>query len=253
MIDADRLDRVRKVYVDENGGTIASSDLGEARGRDGGRERGATYAVHSALNLTVAESLLLGCKPVIVEGPSDQHYLTAIKGVLIGKRKIAPKAELVFPPSGGAKTAKIIASILSGRDDDLPYVLFDSDRPGKQAAKALRETLYSGCVNRVIMTDEAFPKMTETEIEDLMPPALICNVLDRMERRAEREFEDFHDLQKPIVPQIKAWALDQGFELEDGWKVRLSLGVKEKLLANPTRHIDEALLEQWKSLFIRFQ
>ena len=252
MIDADRLDRVRKVYVDEDGGTIASSDLGQSRGRDGARERGATYAVHSALNLTVAESLLLGCRPVIVEGPSDQHYLTAIKNVLIGKRKIAPKSELVFPPSGGAKTAKIIASILSGRDDELPFVLLDSDTPGKQAAKALRETLYSGSADRVIMTDEAFEKLSESEIEDLIPPALICQVLDRMERRADREFEDFHDPKKPIVPQIKDWALNQGFALEDGWKVQLSLGVKERLLANPGKHVDDTLLDQWKSLFTRF-
>lgn len=252
MIDADRLDRVRKVYVDQNGGTIASSDLGQSRGKDGGRERGATYAVYSALNLTVAESLLLGCKPVIVEGPSDQHYLTAIKNILIGKRKIAPKSELVFPPSGGAKTAKIIAAILSGRDDQLPYVLFDSDTPGKQAAKAMRDTLYAEFGDHVVMTDEVFDGMTGTEIEDLMPPALLCQVLDRMERRADREFEDVHDPKKPIVPQIKAWASNEGFDLQEGWKVQLALGVKERLLANPGKHVEDERLDQWKTLFTKF-
>ena len=196
--------------------------------------------------------MVLGCRPVIVEGPSDQHYLTAIKNVLIGKRKIAPKSELVFPPSGGAKTAKIIASILSGRDDELPFVLLDSDTPGKQAAKALRETLYIGSTDRVIMTDDAFEDLTESEIEDLIPPALICQVLDRMERRSDREFEDFHDPKKPIVPQIKDWASNQGFALEEGWKVKLSLGVKERLLANPGKHVDDMRLDQWKSLFARF-
>lgn len=128
MIDADRLDRVRKVYVDEGGGTVASDDLGQARSKGGHRDTGATYAVHSALNLSVSESLLLGCTPVIVEGPSDQHYLSAIKNVLISKGRIQPSAELVFPPSGGAKTAKIIASILVGRDDALPFVLLDGDQ-----------------------------------------------------------------------------------------------------------------------------
>ena len=150
MIDADRLDRVRKVYVGEDGSTEASSDLGTTKGANGLKDKGATYAVHSALNLTVAESLLLGCEPIIVEGPSDQHYLTAIKTILIGKRKIAPKSELVFPPSGGAKTAKIIASILSGRNDELPKVLLDSDTPGKQAIKSLRNDLYSEAKDRVL-------------------------------------------------------------------------------------------------------
>lgn len=252
MIDADRLDRVRKVYVDGDGGTVASSDLGQARGRDGKRDAGATYAVHSALNLTVAESLLLGCKPIIVEGPSDQHYLSAIKSVLIGKKKIAPKAELVFPPSGGAKTAKIIAAILLGRDDALPFVLLDSDRAGQQAAEMLRNDLYAAGKDRVVLTDSAFDDMTGTEIEDLMPTALMMNVLGRIERRADRDFEDAHDPSKPIVPQIKSWAAKEGLELEKDWKVQLALGVKDRLLASPDNHVDAALLDRWKRLFSKF-
>ena len=55
MIDADRLDRVRKVYVDQDSGSIASSNLAIGRGKGGVKDAGATYAVHSALNLSVAE------------------------------------------------------------------------------------------------------------------------------------------------------------------------------------------------------
>lgn len=249
MIDADRLDRVRKVFLGEGGGTEASSDLGVTRGFKGLKDKGATYAVHSALNLTVAESLLLGCQPIIVEGPSDQHYLTAIKSILIGKKKIAPKLELVFPPSGGAKTAKIIASILSGRDDNLPKVLLDSDVAGKQAIKSLQDDLYSDSKDRVIGTDEVFSELKGTEIEDLLPTSLMIQVLDRMERRAEREFEDIHDPKKPIVPQIKNWAEREGFGLEQGWKVKLALGVKDKLLANPNRYVEDNDINRWKELF----
>ncbi|HCV05329.1 MAG: OLD family endonuclease [Gammaproteobacteria bacterium] len=251
MIDADRLDRVRKVFVGEGGSTEASSDLGVTRGANGLKDKGATYAVHSALNLTVAESLLLGCQPIIVEGPSDQHYLTAIKSILISKKKIAPKLELVFPPSGGAKTAKIIASILSGRDDDLPKVLLDSDIAGKQAIKSLQDDLYSGAKDKVIETDEVFSDLKGTEIEDLLPTSLVIQVLDRMERRAEQEFEDFHDPKKPIVPQIKNWAEREGFVLEHGWKVKLALGVKDKLLSNPNRYVEERHISRWKQLFVK--
>ena len=249
MIDADRLDRVRKVYVGEDGSTEASSDLGVTRGAKGLKENGATYAVHSALNLTVAESLLLGCQPVIVEGPSDQHYLTAIKTILIGKRRIAPKSELVFPPSGGAKTAKIIASILSGRDDDLPKVLLDSDVAGKQAIKSLRSDLYSEAKDKVLETDDVFSDLKGTEIEDLLPTVLMIQVLDRMERRSETDFEDVHNPKKPIVPQIKSWAESEGFTMEQGWKVRLALGVKDKLLKNTSKYVEESDLKLWKTLF----
>ncbi|MEM7600736.1 MAG: AAA family ATPase [Verrucomicrobiota bacterium] len=252
MIDADRLDRVRKVYVDEAGGTVASDDLGQARRKGGQRDAGATYAVHSALNLTVSESLLLGCTPVIVEGPSDQHYLSAIKNILISKGRIQPSAELVFPPSGGAKTAKIIASILVGRDDVLPLVLLDGDAAGQQAAKSLRDSLYSAAQDRVMTTDDAIDAMKATEIEDLLPADLLVQVLDRLERRADRDFEDVHDPSKPIVPQIKSWAKDEGLELANDWKVQLSLGVKNKLMTNADRHINDDLLDLWTSLFQRF-
>ncbi|UMA65698.1 AAA family ATPase [Roseivivax marinus] len=252
MIDADRLDRVRKVYVDGEGGTVASDDLGQARGKGGRRDAGATYAVHSALNLSVSESLLLGCTPVIVEGPSDQHYLSAMKNVLIGKGRIHPSTEIVFPPSGGAKTAKIIASILLGRDEQLPFVLLDGDHAGQQAARSLRDDLYAGSKERVLLTDEAFEEMAGTEIEDLLPPSLIVQVLDRMERRADREFEDVHDSNRPIVPQIKSWARDEELELEPDWKVRLSQGVKAKLMADVDRHVDDAMLDRWVKLFGKF-
>lgn len=249
MIDADRLDRVRKVFVGEDGSTEASSDLGVTRGAKGLKDRGATYAVHSALNLTVAESLLLGCQPIIVEGPSDQHYLTAIKSILIGKKKIAPKSELVFPPSGGAKTAKIIASILSGRDDDLPKILLDSDTAGKQAIKSLQGDLYSDAKDKVIETDDVFSDLKGTEIEDLLPTSLMIQVLDRMERSAEQDFEDVHDPKEPIVPQIKNWAEREGLVMEHGWKVKLALGVKEKLLANTNRYVKDGDIKRWKELF----
>jgi predicted ATP-dependent endonuclease of OLD family len=249
MIDADRLDRVRKVFVGEDGSTEASSDLGVTRGANRLKDKGATYAVHSALNLTVAESLLIGCQPIIVEGPSDQHYLTAIKSILISKKKIAPKYELVFPPSGGAKNAKIIASILSGRDDDLPKVLLDSDAAGKQAIKSLQDDLYSDAKDKVIGTDEVFADLKGTEIEDLLPTSLMIQVLDRMERRASQDFEDVHDPKKPIVPQIKNWAEREGFVMEHGWKVKLALGVKDKLLTNTSRFVEEDDIKRWKELF----
>jgi predicted ATPase len=247
MIDADRLDRVRKVFVDERGGTKSSANLAQ-----GARGTGATYAVHSALNLSVAESLLLGCTPVIVEGPSDQHYLSAIKTILIRKGKIKPSGELVFPPSGGAKTAKLIAAILMGRDDTLPYVLLDGDAVGTQAAKSLKDSLYQHSPKIVFTTDQFIAGMTETEIEDLIPAELVIQVLDKMERRPKEEFEDIHKIGLPIVPQIKAWATANGITLSEGWKITMSLGVKNRLLAHPDRYVTEAVLKAWADMFKKF-
>ncbi|MCH4094684.1 MAG: ATP-binding protein [Acetobacter peroxydans] len=252
IIDADRLDRVRKIYIDACGGTVASSNLGAGRSRSGTREAGATYAVHSALNLSVAESLLLGCEPIIVEGPSDQHYLSAIKNILVSRSLIRPSMELVFPPSGGAKTAKIIASILLGRDDTLPFVLLDSDSPGKQAAKALKESLYAGHESSVLNTDQFIDGIQNTEIEDLIPPELIIELIDKMERRPDTDFEGTYEEGKPIVPQIKSWASAHNVALVANWKVQLSIETKQKLQKKPDKYVDEKFIIIWTNLFEAF-
>ena len=85
-----------------------------------------------------------------------------------------------------------------------------------------------------------------------MPPALVVQVIDRIERRASRDFEDVHEMARPIVPQMRSWAANEGFELPKDWKVQLALGVKERLLANPDRHVYQAHLDRWIDLLARF-
>jgi hypothetical protein len=142
LIDADRLDRARKVFVGEDGETNVTADLNSKEGDS--ERRSAGYTVFAALGLTVAESFLIGCEPVLVEGQSDQLYLSSIKSLLIASGKLKPSRELIFPPTGGTKGVKAVVSILGGRDEQLPVALFDSDDAGKVVIKALRDGIYSG-------------------------------------------------------------------------------------------------------------
>ncbi|HMQ31818.1 MAG TPA: AAA family ATPase [Chloroflexaceae bacterium] len=249
LVDADRLDRARKVYVAADGTTKATENLRESPGDT--NQAGAAYAVHSALNLNVAESLLLGCQPVIVEGASDQHYLTTIKTLLIRGGKITPKRELIFPPSGGTKTARMIASILTGRDESLPLVLLDNDVPGKKMAAEMRSGLYQEAPDR-ILTIEQFTGVSGSEIEDLLPSSLIAAVLDRWLRDPEEAFADVVRDGEPIVPQIEAWASRHHVRLPPHWKVELAKRVKQQALNKGIAAIDESLQEKWITLFKTF-
>lgn len=250
LVDADRLDRARKVFVAPDGTSKATADLGA----DGGdpTKRGAGYAVHAALGLSVAEGLLIGCSPVIVEGPSDQHYLTAIKTLLIGKGVLNPGREIVFPPAGGAKGIKAVASILGGRDEALPMALLDSDEQGTTFAKTLRNGLYSSDPGRVLQVG-AFLEIGQAEVEDLIPADIIVKTVDRMIREPETPLEVLHDASKPIVPQIEHWARQGGATLEKGWKVELAKRVKRALLDGGAAAVPEATLNVWSELFNSFQ
>jgi hypothetical protein len=251
LVDPDRLDRARKVYVGVDGTSKVTAEL---RAADGDiAQRGAGYAVHAALGLTVAESLLLGCEPVVVEGPSDQHYLSGIKTILVAAGKLQPGREFVFPPAGGTKGVKAVASILGGRNEELPVAFFDSDVQGKATAKSLRENLY---VNEpdLILEVEPFAGLTNAEIEDLMPTDLLTRELDRWLRNADVAFAEEYKPGTAIVPQIEAWAAKHRVELsKPGWKVELAKRVKQRLLSDGPTSLKPETLHLWTSVFDSFQ
>ncbi|HJV86075.1 MAG TPA: AAA family ATPase [Noviherbaspirillum sp.] len=246
LVDADRLERARKVYVSENGTTKITANLRHGEGQ--ASQAGAAYAVHSALNLSVAESLLLGCQPIIVEGTSDQLYLSTIKTLLIGAEKIAPKRELVFPPSGGTKTARVVASILTGRDEKLPVMLLDGDESGKRMAKELRSSLYATHANKLITLDSVL-EFDGAEVEDLFPGAFIAQVVDRWERRPEEPFSDVFQPKQPLVNQVESWAKKHGVILIEGWKVELAKRVKQYAISKGIAAFDDDTILLWTKLF----
>lgn len=248
LVDADRLDRVRKVYVDEDGTTRASPDLRKSSAKNA--QAGAAYAVYSALNLNISESLLLGCQPVVVEGTSDQHYLTAIKVLLISQRLIAPTRELVFPPGGGTKTLRITASILTGRDDELPFTLLDGDAMGVRMLKELSTNLYSADNQKLLCTDN-YVGFVGSEVEDLFPSAIVADAVDRHLRSADLPFADVLK-GGPIVPQIELWAKSQSVELEFGWKVEVAKRVKQSLLTKGISTVDSSAISMWTKMFEAF-
>ena len=250
LVDADRLERARKVYVAADGTTKATPNLRHNEGKD--EQAGAAYAVHSALNLSVAESLLVGCQPVLVEGVSDQHYLTAIKALLVSGGKITPARELVFPPSGGAKTARVIASILTGRDEVLPFMLLDDDLPGRNMRNNLISGLYKESSEKVLNIKD-YVGYEGAEIEDILPFKLLANEMDRMEHRPETRLIDFIQDGRPFVGQVEQWASDQDVTLDRYWKVNLAIKVKQRALAMGIDQFSDDVVKRWVALFNAFE
>ena len=233
MVDADHLDRVKAVYVDDNGNTATSENL---RAREVNVSQSQSiYAVYAALGLSVSDTLFLGCQPVIVEGQSDQIYLSFIKIYLIGKGLITPMREIVFPPAGGTRGVKPMVSILGAKDDELPYVTLDSDAGGRTMASQLRTGLYKGAPDRVLLVGD-FISLADAEIEDLFPQELIAKIVTRyLQRLGAIQDDDFYEVVesgKPLIPQIEAYASKNGLTLPESWKVDIAKTVKESLLKN---------------------
>lgn len=244
LIDTNNVDRCVAIYVDDKGYTVASNNLKDGAGR---YEKNSIYAVHAALGLSVSDVMLSGCYPIVVEGPSDQYALSAIKQKLIQQGRIKPSREIVFLPAGGNKAINAVSSIL-GATDGLPTVLLDGDESGKNTANNLCKSQYKEEKDRVVVLSDLLER-DGAEIEDLMPYRLIRKYIDKQFLAAgDEEFADIYDENAPIVDQIKKFASKHNIDLEPGkWKVDMAKSFKRKLLAGA--EVDDEILDQWEKLF----
>lgn len=249
LVDTNHVDRVKVVYIDTKGYTVASDDL-RATERDKAQTR-SVYAVHAALGLSISETLLQGCLPIIVEGTADQFYLSAIKNFLITQKAIAPSREVIFVPSGGTKGIAPLASILASKEGQLPSVLLDSDPAGKSKKGSLASQLYKDYQKKLVEVQE-FRKVTDAEIEDIIPAKLMLPVLARIFKDVDGGvFDDEYDPNQPLVGQIEAFATKHSVSLAEGWKVDIARQIKQRLESQGQKLVDVEDIEVWKNLFGR--
>lgn len=250
LVDTGNVDRVKVVYLDESGRTVASSNLRAADSLS--NKNVSVYAVHAALGLSVSDILLQGCKIIIVEGPSDQFYLNGIKIHLINKGLFQPKAEIVFVPSGGVKGIRPLSSLLSGKEEELPIVLIDSDSSGKGMKNSLLKDLYKDFSEKIIEIEDILG-LEKSEVEDLIPYELIERFVIRLSRGTEIDFFETYIDSEAILPQIEQYFKENSIDLPPGWKVDLAREVKMGLL-NPrlSKYITADVEKKWEELFQHF-
>lgn len=248
LIDADHLDRARNVYFEDDVYTVASPDL---RAGPVAAQSKSVYAAHAALGLSMCDSLLQGCRAVVVEGQSDQLYLSAIKNVLISAGRFKPTREVVFVPTSGAKAIKVSAAILGGRDGDLPTVLCDGDSAGVNLAKALKDEMYAAVPDRVLIVSE-FSSTQHGEVEDLFPKSFLSPIIDRYIRGPHDHPFVALNSAGAIIPQVKAYAAEHAIALGDGWKVDIARLVKARLAEAVLQGTGwDHALDMWERLFTR--
>lgn len=247
IVDTNHIDRCKVVYVDNNGYTVASSNLRESSDK---LNEQSIYAVHAALGLSVSDILFQGCKPIIVEGVSDQIYLNAMKQTLISLKNYASKEEVVFVPSGGVKGISSISSLLGGKKGTLPLVIVDSDKSGKDFIEKLSKTLYKDQKSLLLEIGQ-FKEINNAEIEDIIPFKYLENGINKiLGYNEEAEFKDFYNPEEAIIPQIEKFASDFNINLNEGWKVDLAKSTKIRILKD--RNLDKAP-EGWLSLFSKIE
>lgn len=245
IINPANIDSCRVVYVNTDGHTVVSSDLREGAGKMSNQS---VYAVHAAMGLGVSDVLLQGCQCVIVEGPSDQYYLNAIKSFLIREKVFAPKEEIVFIPSGGVKGISGIVSLVASKSEDMPYVIIDSDKSGEDMKKKLISSLYKGNEKKLLMIG-SYSEIENAEVEDIIPFNLLDKPITKLFKNTDEDFSDTYNSNEEIVCQIEKFAGDNDIVLEKGWKVELAKEVKKKIAKLKKADLSQEVVNVWKKLF----
>ncbi|MFN7003327.1 MAG: ATP-dependent nuclease, partial [Roseinatronobacter sp.] len=239
LVDADRLARARKVFVDRCGSTRATGDLLSAEGTD--TQRGAGFAVRAALNLAVAEASMRGARPVLVQGVVEQNYLSMMKTVSIASGAFLPQQDMVFAPACNVQIMRTMARILSDEDSGMPPVLVDDSAEGQSLLSGLGDT--DTAFSLRVLTG-----MAGATIEDLMPGTVLAQQLDRVERRPEHLFADELDVRRPFVAQALDWAAREGITLAPDWRLQLVERMQRLYLGSGSVKRDRATTEAWAAV-----
>ena len=181
MIDSNHLERVRSVYIDNEGYSTVSSDLRASERIKGKNQTLAVYPAHAALGLSVSEALLTNCLPVLVEGDSDQFYLTGVKLFLISNGLFTPKKEIIFIPFGGTRSKGLESAfgILSGVTEGAPCIILDGDKSGKNKKESIH-SLYKESEEKIICLSDYITSVENCEIEDIFPKKKMARLITVM-------------------------------------------------------------------------
>lgn len=245
LVDQRNIGSIKALYVGREGYSEISADL---RSNKSVAEQ-SIYPVHAAIGLSVSDTLLLGCQPILVEGVSDQIYFELIRKYILSKGSYKNDREIVFIATGGVKGMSPVIKILQGRDKELPFVILDSDKQGKNKAKQLKKGLYKDDKEKVIQIDQ-FLGEGAYEIEDLMPKNRVARAFARLYRRniSDDDFDYIYEESKPLVNQMEEYARTNEHELILGWKVDVAKEFRRNF-SRIQKSIPEQVGKMWEELF----
>jgi hypothetical protein len=239
LVDADRLARARKVFVDRDGSTRVSGDLLDTEGND--TKKGAGFAIRAALNLAVAEASMGGAKPVLVPGRVEQIFLSVIRTLCIASGRFQPRRDMIFAPACNAQVLKMMARLLSDGDAGPPRLMIDADL-STEAPHGM------GTAEQVAVRISEFGGLPGATIEDMMPLEQMATMMDRVERRPERLFSDYVVAGLPFQEQVLNWAKSEGVVLVFDWRVQLAERMRKWLLDQDDPRVSEKALVHWLAL-----
>jgi AAA ATPase domain len=170
MVPVEDLASIRTVQIDVDvGTTVSDTPTGDDR---------TLFPLQAALGFSLAQSLFVGPKNIVVEGVTDYWYLSSIAEYLRSVGRPTPPAGLVITPAGGAQKVSYMVALLSSQRLKV-LVLLDSEAHADRTAQELVKAKLIRSESLVSVADGFVGTVpTEADVEDLLDPAVFQQLVE---------------------------------------------------------------------------
>ena len=239
MIPHDDLDAVRTVNISPERGTVVTNDpSGDAK---------TMFPIQAALGYSLAQTLFVGPKNLVVEGVTDFWLLSSISNHLRGLGRTSLDEDAAITPAGGAQKVPTMVSLLTSQELDV-VVLLDDEGRSRTTGRDL-STVHQFDSRSVIFVTDGFAadKPQEADIEDLLDPAIYIELAmaSHADQLAGRQ-PHLEDRVPRVVRRLEKAFEALGLKFNKTKAARLFI---HRMADEPDRLLAEASLARFERLF----
>ena len=212
MVRTERLSEVRLVEDLPKSGTTVFAELSSGDSRT-------LFPLQAALGYSVAQSLFLTSKNLLVEGVSDFVYLQCLSSALQAEGREGLRDDVVVVPVGGMDKIATFVALLSG--NDLAFVVLHdwAKGPDQRLLSLVRERIVHqrSVLNYAMFLDAGSGDVSHADVEDLFDEEFFVSLFSKtFSRELGREI-DGADLPsgRRVVERLTRFLSDAGLSVRE--------------------------------------
>lgn len=248
MVEMEHLDHVRIVEDKPKEGTLLSDNLV-------GSDPRTIFPLQAALGWTMAQSLFISKRNLLVEGPADLLYLSAMSALLEAAGREGLRDDITIVPTGGLDKIATFIALLSGNRLEMAIFHDYSGTPEQRLAELVKQKMVAA--KAVIHAGEFRPSggaaSPATDLEDLLDPAVYLDCFNRAFVQALGGATVTMAALPPgdrIIGRLDAWLASSGIKLKKAGGFNHYLPAVA-FSQNPGATPDPAALTTFEGLFAR--
>lgn len=248
MVDMERLPNIRVVEDKVKDGTVVSENLA-------GSDPRTIFPLQAALGWTMAQSLFISKRNLLVEGPADLLVLSTMNALLEACGRDGLRDDVTIVPTGGLDKIATFIALLSGNKLELAVFHDYAGTPEQRITELVRQKILGAkaVTHAAEFRGAAGAPFVATDLEDLLEPNSYLDAFNHAYATQLATTTATLATLPPgdrIIGRIDAWLAAGGIQLKK------SGGFNHYLPAvafsqNPPTTPDAAMLDRFEAVFAR--